>query len=133
MTVLFKVPPPIDGGETVTIEAKPYGAVDLRQGDRVFLWWSEAQQGNGLAGYGECRSVVDLGDRLRAEVSVTRLAPDGVGFGRDQLRPHRDQGGASPEATLSKSLYRHAPNKVVQLSAAEEAFLDGMFANVEAS
>lgn len=133
MAVMFKVPPPIDPGKIVTLEAKPYGTIDLQQGDRVFLWWSEAQGGHGLAGCGECRSVLDLGDTLRAEVSVMRLAPNGVGFGRDQLRPHRDQGGTSPEATLSKSLYRHALNKVIQLSAAEEAFLDRLFADFEAS
>ena len=129
MTVLFKAPPQTDLNGILAVEAKPFGAVDLQSGDRVFLWWSEAQQGNGLSGYGECRSVTDLGDRLRAEVSVARLASDGVGFGRNQLRPHRDDLRASPEATLAKSLYRHALNKVVQLSTAEESFLDRLFAN----
>lgn len=126
MTVLFKVPPQANDHGLVTVEAKPYGPVDLVRGDRVFLWWSEAQHGQGLSGHGVCSAVTVQGGLLRAEVLLTTLERAGVGFGRDQLRAFRDVPGRSPEATLAKVLYRHSLNKVVSLSAAEEAFLDGL-------
>jgi hypothetical protein len=126
MAVLFKVPPtPIDG-DIVSVTAPRFGVVTLSPGDRVFLWWSEAQGGRGLAGHGLCVSADQEPGPLRAEVEPITLAC--CGFGRAQLRPFRDTPGASPEATLATKLYAHAHIKAVAISAAEEAFLDAVIA-----
>lgn len=45
MTTLFKPPPLSVDGDALKVSAKPNGAVALSPGDRVFLWWSEAQGG----------------------------------------------------------------------------------------
>jgi hypothetical protein len=126
MTVLFKVAPtPIDG-DVVRVAAPLYGELLLAPGDRIFLWWSEAQGGRGLAGHGVCVSAASIGKKLlQADIEPITLAD--TGFGRAQLRPHREGRGGAPETTLAAKLYRHALNKVVAISAAEEAFLDALF------
>lgn len=125
MTVLFKLPPQASNGDAVIVCAKPYRDVSLALGDRVLLWWSEAQGGAGLVGYGTCISTASTLDLVKAVVEPVRLREAGFGFGREQLRPFRDVPGDAPEATLAKTLYKHSLNKVVQISPPEEAFLAG--------
>lgn len=127
MTVLFKLPPQASNGDTLAVSAKPYGNVSLAPGDRVFLWWSEAQGGAGLVGYGTCLSTASTSDSVEAVVEPVRVREAGVGFGRERLRPFRDVAGDAPEATLAKTLYKHSLNKVVQISPSEEAFLEELF------
>lgn len=127
VTVLFKLPPQVGDGDNLSLTAKPYGHVSLAPGDRVFLWWSEAQGGAGLVGHGICQSATSLPGLLAAEVEPELISDLGFGFGRDRLQPYRDAAGNAPEATLAKMLYKHALNKVVQITPVEEAFLDGSF------
>lgn len=98
--------------------------VPLEGGDRVFLWWSEAQGEHGLAGRGVCVSIDPALGPLHADVEPITLAY--CDFGRAQLRPFRDAPGASPKVTLATKLYAHAHNKVVSISAREEGFLDAV-------
>lgn len=124
MTVLFKVPPQEVSGDVVTLEARSYGLVQLRRGDRVFLWWSEAQGGAGLAGYGLCveASAQAGGWRAMVEVVTDRYR----GFAKANLAPYRDVEDGSPQASLAAKLYRHALNKVVAITPGEEAFLEDL-------
>jgi len=125
MTVLFKSPPFAQDVDRVVVSAKPFGEVTLARGDRVFLWWSEAQGGAGLSGHGLCASASEGPDLLRAEVEVIALRSEGVGFGRDALRPLRDATDDGPQTSLARKLYRHSHNKAVALTPDEEAFHDG--------
>ncbi len=127
MTVLFKLPPQASNGDTLIVSAKPYRNVSLAPGDRVFLWWSEAQGGAGLVGYGTCLSTTSTWDSVEAVVEPVRVRDAGFGFGRERLRPFRDVAEDTPEATLAKTLYKHSLNKVVQISPSEEAFLGELF------
>lgn len=127
MTVLFKVPPMRETTGVIAVSAKPYGDVVISSGDRVFLWSSETQGGQGLVGHGRCLSANSDGGMLRAEVEIGALDQQGVGYGRDHLRPFRDNPSATPEATLAKKLYKHSLNKAVQITPDEETFLDTFF------
>lgn len=128
MTVLFKVPPQEVDGDTVTVEARSYGPVHLARGDRVFLWWSEAQGGAGLVGHGLCLAASSQPDGWRAVVEV--VTDRHRGFGKAELAPHRSAGRATPSGSLSAKLYRHALNKVVAITSEEERFLDGVLEGV---
>jgi hypothetical protein len=127
MTVLFKSPPVAQDGDGLVVSAKPFGEVTLPRGDRVFLWWSEAQGGAGLSGHGLCSSAREGPGLLRAEIKVVALRSEGVGFGRDELRPFRDATDDGPQTSLARKLYRHSLNKAVALTRDEEAFLDRLF------
>ena len=127
MTVLFKSPPVAQDGDRVVVSAKPFGEVTLARGDRIFLWWSEAQGGAGLSGHGLCVSASDGPGLLCAEVEVITLRSRGVGFGRDALRPLRDATDRAPQTSLARKLYRHSLNKAVALTRDEEAFPDRLF------
>lgn len=124
MTVLFKVPPQEVDGDTVTLEARRYGPVQLNRGDRVFLWWSEAQGGAGLAGYGLCVQASAQPNGWRAVVEV--VIDHYRGFAKANLAPYRDTDDGSPQALLAAKLYRHALNKVVAITPGEEAFLGAL-------
>lgn len=126
MAALFKVPPQGIGGDIVVLSATPYGDVALARGDRVFLWWSESHGGTGLAGHGLCLSSSRQIGLICAEVEP--IVTSYRGFGRAQLRAFRNRPPASPVATLAAKLYRHAHNKVVAITRAEEQFLDRLLA-----
>lgn len=121
MAVLFKVPPQEVVGDTVALEARSYGPVRITRGDRVFLWWSEAQGGAGLVGYGLCIEATAQANGWSAVVEV--VTDRYRGFAKATLAPFRDAGDGSPQASLAAKLYRHALNKVVAISPDEEVFL----------
>lgn len=122
MAVLFKVPPQEVDGDTVALEARRYGPVRITRGDRVFLWWSEAQGGAGLVGYGLCVEASAHADRWHAVVEV--VTDRYRGFTKANLAPYRNADDGSPQASLAVKLYRHALNKVVAITPDEEAFLE---------
>lgn len=123
MTLLFKVPPPAHSDEDIiSLSARTHGLLDWRIEDRVFLWWSEAQGGAGLAGHGLLVHARQAGSLLMAEVEPITLM--NCGFNRANLRPFRDATGSDPRVGLAAKLYRHALNKVVAITPAEAAFLD---------
>lgn len=124
MTVLFKLPPVERDRNLLMLEAKPYGSVAIARGDRVFLWWSEAQRGAGLVGHGLCNEADFEGSYWRVAVEVI---DDGFrGFGTADLAKWRNSFADLPEATLAAKLYRHSLNKVVAISDTEAAFLDNV-------
>lgn len=112
----------------VTLEARAHGSVHLRPGDRVFFWWSETQAGAGLAGHGVCVEASESAGRWRAAVEI--VTDSVTGFGKAALAPFRDAADGGPHATLAAKLYRHAHNKVLAVTPAEEAFLDRLIEGV---
>lgn len=127
MACLFKVAPvPVTEG-SVVVAAKPHRGALPAPGERIFLWWTEDAGGRGLSGFGECVAVATLPSLVQATVTVGRLDPAGVGFGKAQLAPLRDVDSDAPDATLSKKLFYQAHNKAIALTSEEEAFLDTYF------
>ena len=102
----------------VKMSSEPYQHVTSQRGYRVFIWWSEGAGGHGLAGFGLCATVTHRSDEVVVDVETITVRR--TGFGRADLRPFRDSPSMQPLAKL----YRHALNKVVAISAEEEALLD---------
>jgi hypothetical protein len=126
MAFLAKVAQPAEvGGDLLTIRAPGRDMVQPRRGDRIFLWWSEAQGGHGLAARGQ---IFDARrDGRDWIVQVEPLDRRSRTFGRRDLAPFRDVDDGSALAALARDFYRHSHNKIAPVSIGTEAFLDGYF------
>jgi len=111
-----------------------YGGKRIAVGDVVYLFASENEGGAGLV----ARGIVTAAQATprkpdverqtpRVGVTVERTALATQRLGRAELKPfcHWDDG--RPETELNFKLYRQATNKIVGLSDAAAAFLDGFF------
>jgi len=116
---------PADGH--VRIAERPmYGGRDIRVGSEVFLWSSETQGGIGLWGKGTV-TALDLGDEKPVlTVRVDQRVNSG-NFGLDAIAPRRDSAQDTPIVGLARKLYRHAHNKVAQISDQEAHVLQRFF------
>ncbi len=112
-----------------------YGGRHVAAGDVVFLFASENEGGRGLV----ARGIVTAAQALprvpgiarqtpRVNLAIRRTAPALRPLGRRELRPFIDWGDGRPETELNFKLYRQATDKVVGISGAAAAFLDGFFA-----
>ncbi|HEX4301401.1 MAG TPA: hypothetical protein VHZ78_01315 [Rhizomicrobium sp.] len=109
-----------------------YGGKHIAPGDAVFLFDSENEGGSGLAARGVVTAARATPRRRgvtrqtpRVDITVTRKAPAKTPLGRAALKPFR--GAAGPQGELDFKLYRQATNKIVGVSAATGAWLDGFF------
>jgi hypothetical protein len=113
-----------------------YGGKRIEAGDVVFLFASENEGGQGLVARGIAVSakavarVAGLARQTpRVTVSVGRVVRALRPLGRRDLKPFADWGDGRPETELNFKFYRQATNKLVGLSDAAAAFLDGFFAS----
>lgn len=111
-----------------------YGGKRIATGDTIFLFASENEGGLGLAARGivtaaEAVPPVPGLDRQTPRVSVTirRTALAKRPLGRRELKPLQDWDDGRPGTELNFKLYRQATNKIVGISDAAAAFLDGFF------
>ena len=113
--------------EHVRIEERPmYGGRDIRVGSEVFLWSSETQGGVGLWGKGTVTAVEPATAKPVVTVRVDQRVNSG-NFGLNKIAPHRDSAQDTPIVGLARKLYRHAHNKVAQITDQEAALLQRFF------
>lgn len=111
-----------------------YGGKRIAVGDVIYLFASENEGGAGLV----ARGVVTAAENTprmpgverqtpRVSISVKRTALAKRPLGRAHLKPFSDWDDGRPETELNFKFYRQATNKIVGLSEATAAFLDGFF------
>ncbi len=111
-----------------------YGGKLIAAGDTVFIFASENEGGQGLIARGLVTAAEPTPrtpgvDRQTPRVSVTirRTALATRPLGRAELRRLTDWNDGQPGTELNFKFYRQATNKIVGLSAAAAAFLEGFF------
>jgi hypothetical protein len=111
-----------------------YGGKRIAEGDRVYVFASENEGGAGLVARGVVRSAVATPRRPgvarqtpRISIVVERTATARRPLGRAALKPHVHWSDGRPETELNFKFYRQATDKIVGLSPAAAAFLDGFF------
>ena len=111
-----------------------YGGKAIAAGDRIYVFASENEGGCGLI----ARGVVTSAELLAKAPGVARQTPRvSVGvratalakrpLGRRDLKPFDAWKDGRPETELNFKFYRQATNKIVGISDATAAFLDGFF------
>jgi hypothetical protein len=111
-----------------------YGGRRIAAGDRVFLFASETEGGQGLV----ARGVVTTAEAIPRKpgiarqtpcvsVTVVRTALAKRPLGRRDLKPHTNWNDGRPETELNFKFYRQATNKIVGLSEEAATFLDTFF------
>jgi hypothetical protein len=111
-----------------------YGGKHVAAGDIVFLFASGNEGGQGLVARGVVTSAEPVPKRPgvarqtpRVSITVTRTARAARALGRAELRSFTDWQDGRPESELNFKFYRQATNKIVGLSDAAAAFLEGFF------
>jgi hypothetical protein len=111
-----------------------YGGKRIAAGDVIFLFASETDGGRGLVARGIVSSAEGVARRPgvarqtpRVSVTITRTALATRPLGRVALKLATDLPGRDPTSELNFKFYRQATNKIVGISEATAAFLDGFF------
>jgi len=136
MPYLIKAALPDPEATTVTLRGLPtmYGGKSIAAGDRVYLFDSETQGGQGLVARGTVARASAVPRRpgvarqapcVDVTVEVTERAKRRLG--RSELRTFRLWSDGRPETELNFKFYRQATNKIGGISEAAAAFLDGCF------
>ncbi len=122
MAFIIKCDPfPLHRSGRVLLSAKRYKAAAPSEGDALFLWFSEAAGGAGLAGHGVVQAVGDS-DPIDIAVLIEATAPPRP-LNKSHVAPYRDTDVGGAIAGLAGKLFRHALNKVAALESDEAAFL----------
>ncbi|RTM06863.1 MAG: hypothetical protein EKK31_13145 [Hyphomicrobiales bacterium] len=111
-----------------------YGGKRVAEGDAVFLFASENEGGQGLV----ARGVVTVSEAIprrpdlerqtpRVSISIRRTALATKPLGRDELKRFKDWTDGRPETELNFKFYRQATDKIIGISDATAAFLEGFF------
>lgn len=112
--------------ETLNLSETIYGDAHFSEGTLVYIWTSEKTNGDGLACRGIVERVMTSADKPRLEIRRVGGAPQRP-LTKEMLAAHRDGTSGTPIAGLAKKLYRHALNKITELTADEAAFADSFF------
>ena len=111
-----------------------YGGKHIAEGDRIFLFASETEGGQGLVARGIVTSAKAVAKKRgierqtpRVSVTVKRTALARRPLGRNELKPFSDWTDAQPSTELNFKFYRQATNKIVGISDEAAAFLDEFF------
>lgn len=136
MPYAIKAPIPDPEAEVFVLPAQKtmYGGKAIAVGDAVFVFASGAGGGPGLV----ARGVVTAAEAVppvpglarqtpRVSVAIRRTGRARRPLGRAELRPFAAWGDGRPETELNFKFYRQATDKIVGLSEAASAFLDGFF------
>lgn len=111
-----------------------YGGKTVKVGDRVFVFASEADGGNGLIAEGEIASVkatpkkpgvLRQTPRVSVIIHVKRRAKKSLG--RTQLKAFSDWSDGKPQTELNFKFYRQSTNKLCGISPAAVRFLSKFF------
>ncbi|RAZ88672.1 hypothetical protein DPM33_22060 [Mesorhizobium hawassense] len=111
-----------------------YGGKNIAEGDVVFLFASENEGGQGLVARGVVTSSESIPKRPdlerqtpRVSIAVRHTALATKRLGRGELKRFKDWKDGRPETELNFKFYRQATNKIVGISDAAAAFLEGFF------
>lgn len=111
-----------------------YGGKRIAKGDTVFVFASENEGGQGLVARGVITSALAVPKKAgiarqtpRVSIAVERTALARRPLGRSELKRFSDWNDGRPETELNFKFYRQATNKIVGISEATAAFLDGFF------
>jgi hypothetical protein len=111
-----------------------YGGKRIAAGDVVYIFASETNGGSGLIARGVVTAaeptprIPDVERQTpRVSIQVSRTPRARQPLGRAQLKPFKTWTDGRPETELNFKLYRQATNKIVGLTEATAAFLDGFF------
>jgi hypothetical protein len=111
-----------------------YGGKRIAKGDKIFLFASENEGGQGLIASGVVTSAEAIARKRgiarqtpRVSITIKRTALAKRRLGRNELRPFSDWNDGRPETELNFKFYRQATNKIVGISDQAAAFLRGFF------
>lgn len=111
-----------------------YGGKLIAKGDEIFIFDSENAGGSGLVAKGIVTAARPTPRQPgverqtpRVSIEVERTARARRPLGRSELRPFSDWQDGRPETELNFKFYRQATDKIVGISPAAAAFLDGFF------
>ena len=119
---------------TLSAQKTMYGGKHIAAGDVVFVFASENEGGNGLIARGAVTSAEPVARKRgvarqtpRVSVTIRRTALAKRPLGRRELKQFTDWDDGQPATELNFKFYRQATNKIVGISDAAAAFLDGFF------
>ena len=119
---------------TLSSQKTMYGGKHIAKGDAVFVFASENEGGTGLIARGVVASAEAVArtrgvarQTPRVSVTIRRTALAKRPLGRRELKQSTDWDDGQPATELNFKFYRQATNKIVGLSDAATAFLDGFF------
>ncbi len=111
-----------------------YGGKAIAAGDKVFIFASENEGGQGLIARGIVSSTEAIKKRAgvarqtpRVSVAIQRIVPAKRALGRRDLKPFTNWKDGRPETELNFKFYRQATNKIAGISDLTAAFLDRFF------
>jgi hypothetical protein len=111
-----------------------YGGKQIAEGDKVFVFASENEGGQGLIARGVVISAEAVAKKRgvarqtpRVSVTIRRTAPAKRRLGRNELKRFGDWDDGRPETELNFKFYRQATNKIVGISDQAAAFLGEFF------
>lgn len=117
-----------------TAQKTMYGGKRIAAGDVVFIFASENAGGQGLVARGVVTAAAAVARKPgvarqtpRVSVTIEATARAVRRLGRSELKPFTDWGDGRPETEPSFKFYRQATDKIVGISDAAAAFLDGFF------
>lgn len=117
-----------------TSQKTMYGGKKIAKGDKVFIFASENQGGQGLIARGVVLVAESIAKKAgvprqtpRVSVTVNRVESANRPLGRSELKRFRDWKDGRPETELNFKFYRQATNKIARVSDEEAAFLDEFF------
>ncbi|HWX62793.1 hypothetical protein [Bradyrhizobium sp.] len=122
--------------KTFTLPAQKtmYGGKHIAEGDVVFVFASETDGGQGLLARGVITSAEPVARKRgvarqtpRVSVTIKRTALAKRPLGRSELKRFTVWNDGTPATELNFKFYRQATNKIVGISDAAAAFLDGFF------
>lgn len=111
-----------EGLASTICERPMYGGANIQRGDEAFIWLSETQGGSGLSSSGIVEKVGPERGRKCVTVNISKKVSSRV-FTIADLEPFRNVNDGSPISGLARKLYKHAHNKIAELSTEEADFL----------
>jgi hypothetical protein len=122
--------------ETLAFSAQKtmYGGKHIAKGDRIFVFASESEGGQGLIASGVVTFAKAIPKKNgnarqtpRVSIRVRRTATAKRRLGRRELKLFSDWNDGRPETELNFKFYRQATNKIAGISDDAAAFLGGFF------
>jgi hypothetical protein len=117
-----------------TAQKSMYGGKHIAEGDKVFVFASENEGGQGLIACGVVTSAEAIARKRgvprqtpRVSITVKRTALARRPLGRSELKQFTEWDDGQPATELNFKFYRQATNKIVGLSDETAAFLDRFF------
>jgi hypothetical protein len=117
-----------------TAQKTMYGGKHITEGDRVFIFASENEGGQGVIAQGVVTFVEAIAKKRgiarqtpRVSVTVRCTARAKRSLGRSELKHFTDWNDGQPGTELNFKFYRQATNKIAGISDQAAAFLSDFF------